>query len=182
MTARDKIRLTGLLRRGPATAGLLYIAVLVSAVLVPTGCGDDSEAEPVTAQSGKSRVGISAASDEDQAIADDLWEYVKRGCQDFGPPPDSQLEPAIERALVRRYGSVQNAFESAARACESYERVGVEDRVITVSTVLAPDEQGELDADHICNAIQGSDVADMQTHEILDADGELLLSCRGAGP
>jgi hypothetical protein len=155
------------------------IAVLLTLAL--TGCDDDdSSADSV--ETGDEPVQITGASDEDQAIADDLWEYVRRMCLDVEPPPASELEPAVRRGLTRKYGSVEQAFESFERSCESYERISVEDRVITASTNLAADEQGELVADHVCNTIQGSDVADRETHTILDTDGELLFSCRGAGP
>lgn len=165
--------------RIPALIGVL-------AGLTLTGCGDDGASQTET---GGQPVQITAASKEDQSIADELWEDdVKQECRDVEPPPASRLrsaferEPAIERYFIRRYGSVENYFESLQRACESYQRISVEDRVITVSTDLPSGEQGELDADHICNTIQGSDVADFETHTILDRDGDVLFTCRRSGP
>jgi hypothetical protein len=161
------------------------LLALLAGSLAILGCGSEST-ETSPGESQPREIQITAASSKDENVATDLVRYIAP-CPRVPRLEDLNLERSDERRIVRRYGSVENFLEgdywlALKRVCQSYERVAVKEGVITVSTNLAAGEQGQRDADNVCNEIQGSDVADFETHTILDRDGELLFTCRGAGP
>lgn len=149
-------------------ATLLVLATAIAACGSGDSAGDNGQVE------------ISGVSSKDRQIAADLRQYI-------APCPGGAYEIALnqawrsgskaERRLIREYGSVEAGLEAMQRTCASFQRIEVNDWVITVKTTLrSTDTQNAAD---ICNTIQGADVADfVPGHTVLGEDDEVLARCR----
>jgi hypothetical protein len=154
------------------------LALALSSLLF--GCGGGGEENA-------GRIEVSGGSAEDERIGNELRTYIERDCRRVSSLAELRAsiaraaEPspaAIRRYLVRRYGSIEQAFQSSRQVCRSYRSISVDDGVITVETALEDDRLGRIGASDVCNTIQGSDVADFtRGHSVLGRDGERLATC-----
>ncbi|MFN8160194.1 MAG: hypothetical protein U0R52_04005 [Solirubrobacterales bacterium] len=127
----------------------------------------------------------------DQRIADDLREYLRRGCGEAAPTypeflgaissPHADFEAppgAVRRYYVAVFGSLRNGFRALMSKCE-VTSVRVSDGVITLRARLGHDRLALITARRVlCSEIQGSDVADRTPgHRVLAQDGTVLARC-----
>jgi hypothetical protein len=152
-----------------------------------SACGDSAT---TTTEPTEYEIGITGGSTADRKMATDLREYIRRGCRGTGSPDALaralDAHPANKKQVLKRHGTVEELFESAAfqqihRVCTSYREVQVNDGVITVTISLPDDEEGQRDAQMVCNTVRGSDVADFTTHWVVDEQSTPLATCHRRG-